>query len=64
MFPLLRKVTGGIYFIINVKELVLTSRTKMFEAVYGKGVMTGGFSLHLVDGGFKFCDGEWYIGFL
>ena len=36
----------------------------MFEAVYGKGVMTGGFSLHFVDGGFKFRDGEWYIGFL
>ena len=64
MFPRLWKVTGGIYFIINVKELVLTSRTKMFEAVYGEGVMTGGFSLHFINGGFKFYNGEWYIGFL
>ena len=64
MFPRLWKVAGGVYFIVNVKELMLTSRTKMFKAVYSKGGMAGGFSLHFVDGGFKFCNGEWYVGFL
>ena len=64
MFPRLWEVACGVYFVINVKELVLTSRTKMLEAVYGKGIVTGGFSLHFVDSGFKFYNGEWYIGFL
>ena len=64
MFPRLWKVAGGVYFIINVKKLVLTSGTKMFKAVYGEGVVTRGFSLHFVNGGFKFYNGEWYIGFL
>ena len=58
------EVTGGVNFIVDIKELVLTSRSEVFEAVYGEGIVAGRFSLHLVDGGFKFYDGEWYIGFL
>ena len=58
------EVTGEVNFIVNIKEFMLTSRSEVFEAVNGEGVVTRRFSLHLVDGGFKFYDGEWYIGFL
>ena len=64
MFPRLWEGPGGVDFVIDVKELVLTSRTEMFKAVYGEGIMAGVFSLHFVNGGFKFYDGEWYIGFM
>ena len=64
MFPRLWEGPGGVDFVIDVKELVLTSRTEMFKAVYGEGVMTGGFSLHFINGGFKFYDGEWCICFI
>ena len=64
MFPQLWEDAGEVDFVINVKELVLTSRTEMFKAIYGEGIMTGGFSLHFVNGGFKFYDSKWYIGFL
>ena len=58
------EVTSGVNFIVNIEELVLTFRSEMFEAVYGEGIVTRRLSLHLVDGGFKFYDGEWYLGFL
>ena len=61
MFPSLREDASGEYFINDLEELVLTSRFEVFKAIYGKGVMSRGFSLHFVNGGFKFHDGEWYI---
>ena len=64
MFPRLWEDAGGVNFVINLKELVLSSRTKMFKAIYGEGIVTGGLSLHFVNGSLKFYDSEWYIGFL
>ena len=43
---------------------MLTSGSKMFEAVDGEGVMSRRFSFHFVDGSFKFYNRKWYIGFL
>ena len=64
MFPSLREDASGEDFIINIEESVLTSWSEVFKAVYGKGVMSRGFSLHFVNGGLKFHDGEWFICFI
>ena len=64
MFPCLWEDARGVDFVVDVKELVLTSRTKMFKAIYSEGVMSGGFSLHFINGNLKFHDGKWFICFI
>ena len=51
MFPRLWEDAGGADFVINIKELVLTSRSEVLKAIYSRGVMSRGFSLHFVNGG-------------
>ena len=64
MFPSLREDANGKDFIIDIKEPVLTSRSEVLEAIYGKGVMSRGFSLHFANGGLKFHEHEWFIWFI
>ena len=64
MFSGLRENAGGEDFVIDIKKLVLTSRSEVFKVVYGKGVMSRGFSLHFVNGSLKFHDGKWFICFI
>ena len=64
MFPGWWEVAGGEDFVVNIEEPVLTSWSEVFKAVYGKGVMSRGFSLHFVNGSLKFHDGKWFICFI
>ena len=64
MFPSWWEVAGGVNFVVNVKESVLSPWTKVFKAIYSEGVMSGGFSLHFINGNLKFHDGKWFICFI
>ena len=64
VFPSRWEVAGGVDYVVNINETVLSPWSEVFKAVYSKSIMSGNFSLHFINGSLKFHDGEWFLCFV